>query len=281
VGYSFSASLRQASVHGPEQLITVDLRTFRRSEFYNIIFRALGYDDFIRLVVRDAGPALGAVSLHRSLGDPPFTLEDKRRLTGLESFLAHALTDSGASGAALVESGTPGLIIADPAGKPIYSSAEGRRLLLLATHPHTKPSAAMRRTAALPPALVRLCRNLGRVFSGDSSASAPVHHHRNVWGGFSFRAHWLEAAGPGARLIGITISHREPLPVKLMRNLKPLPLSRRQSEVCLLMAMGSSYDQIAQRLGISKHTAIAHGRWIYDKLDVHNRAELVSRLLSG
>jgi DNA-binding CsgD family transcriptional regulator len=282
VGYSFSDSLRsQLSVHGPEQLLTVDLTTFRRSEFYNIILRALGYDDFIRLVVRDAGLALGAVSLHRSPGDPRFTLEDKRRLAGLESFFAHALTDSGASAAALVESGTLGLIIADPAGKPIYSSAEGRRLLLLATHPHTKPSAAMRRTAGLPPALVRLCRNLGRVFSGDSSASAPVQHHRNVWGGFSFRAYWLEAAGPGARLIGITVSHREPLPVKLMRNLKPLPLSRRQSEVCLLMAMGSSYDQIAQRLGISKHTAIAHGRWIYDKLDVHNRTELVSRLLSG
>ncbi len=32
---------------------------------------------------------------------------------------------------------------------------------------------------------------------------------------------------------------------------------------------------------ISKHTAIAHGRWIYNKLDVHNRAELVSKLLSN
>ena len=36
-----------------------------------------------------------------------------------------------------------------------------------------------------------------------------------------------------------------------------------------------------KRLGISRHTAIAHGRWIYHKLDVHNRAELVNRLLLG
>jgi DNA-binding CsgD family transcriptional regulator len=45
------------------------------------------------------------------------------------------------------------------------------------------------------------------------------------------------------------------------------------------MAMGCSYDQIAQKLGISKHTAIAHSRWIYNKLDVHNRAELINKLL--
>ena len=38
--------------------------------------------------------------------------------------------------------------------------------------------------------------------------------------------------------------------------------------------------EIAERLSISRHTAIAHGRWIYTRLDVHNRSELVSRLLA-
>jgi DNA-binding CsgD family transcriptional regulator len=279
IGYSFSDSLRQRSVHGLEEIASVDLAAFRRSEFYNVIFRPLGYDDFIRLVVRAPGRIFGAVSPHRSPGERRFTPEDRRRLAGLESFLAHAFADERASSAALVESGAIGLIIADSAGRPVYFSGEGRRLLFLATHPRTEPCASVRRGASLPPALVRLCRTLGRVFSDDPSAAAPVHHHRNVWGGFSFRAHWLEAAGPGARLIGITVSHQEPLPVKLTHNLQHLALSRRQSEVCLLLAMGSSYDQIANKLGISKHTAIAHGRWIYDKLDVHNRAELINRLL--
>jgi DNA-binding CsgD family transcriptional regulator len=47
------------------------------------------------------------------------------------------------------------------------------------------------------------------------------------------------------------------------------------------MASGASNESIAQRLGISRHTAKEHGRWIYNKLDVHNRAELVAKLLSG
>ena len=66
-----------------------------------------------------------------------------------------------------------------------------------------------------------------------------------------------------------------------MRSVKRLPLSRRQAQVCMLMASGASNEKIAEQLGISAHTAIAHGRWIYNKLDVHNRAELVSKLLSN
>jgi len=59
-----------------------------------------------------------------------------------------------------------------------------------------------------------------------------------------------------------------------------LPLSRRQAEVCILVANGTSVDNIASQLGISKHTAVAHGRWIYNRLDVHNRTELANKLLS-
>ncbi len=68
--------------------------------------------------------------------------------------------------------------------------------------------------------------------------------------------------------------------MKLVRRVGELPLSSRESEVCLLMAYGESNEEIAERLGISRHTAIAHGRWIYNKLDVHNRAELVQKLLT-
>ena len=66
----------------------------------------------------------------------------------------------------------------------------------------------------------------------------------------------------------------------IMRGIESLPLTRRQSQVCRMSANGASYAEIAKQLGISKHTAIAHARWIYDKLDVHNRSELINRLVS-
>ena len=66
--------------------------------------------------------------------------------------------------------------------------------------------------------------------------------------------------------------------MRLVRGVSKLNLSKRQSEVCLLLANGASYETIAEQLAISKHTAIAHGRWIYTRLDVHNRSELIDKL---
>ena len=119
------------------------------------------------------------------------------------------------------------------------------------------------------------------VFSDAAAGAAPTCHHANVWGGFTFRAQWLEKDDPASGLIAITISHKVPLPIRLMRSVQKLPLSRRQAEVCLLMATGASNEAVAEQLGISKHTANEHSRWIYSKLDVHSRAELVTKLLTA
>jgi DNA-binding CsgD family transcriptional regulator len=279
---SFAGSMkRERGVTASDSNARIDMNAIRRTDLYNAILRPLGYDGFARLVVREKDRPLGGLVLWRAPGESGFKPEDKRRLAGLEAFLAHALSAPSALDAPLVDSGRLGFIVANTAGKPIYSSAEGRRLLFLATHPRVEPSAEMRRLAALPPALVRLCRDLAKIFAGDPLAAAPVQHHRNVWGGFTFRGHWLEGDDPASGLVGIAVGYEEPLPIKLMRSLARQPLSRRQAEVCLLMATGSSYESIARQLGISRHTAISHSRWIYDKLDVHNRAELINRLLSS
>jgi len=128
---------------------------------------------------------------------------------------------------------------------------------------------------------VRLCSGLAAIFAGASTASAPAWKHRNVWGGFSFRAQWLEVADAPGGLVGITTTRQEPLPLRLLRGLDTTALSGRQRQIALLLADGMSHAQIAQQLAISHHTAIAHGRRIYEKLDVHNRAGLVTRLLAS
>ena len=74
------------------------------------------------------------------------------------------------------------------------------------------------------------------------------------------------------------VTHKVPLPMTLTRSVGASAQSR-QAEVCVLMATGLKRE-IAERLGISRHTAKEHGRWIYNKLDVHNRTELVSKILS-
>jgi DNA-binding CsgD family transcriptional regulator len=238
--------------------------------------------NFLRLFIRDgkSRSTLGCVVLSQSIGARPWTTEEKRRLARLEPFFAYALTASGGHDDRLADSGRSGVIIANPAGQPIHQSAGGRRLLFLAAYPKVAPGIEVSQVPVLPDRVVRICRNLSRATAGDADASVPVYHHRNVWGGFRFRAEWLDGNDPASGLIAITVTHQVPLSIMLTRNVERLPLTGRQAEVCVLMATGYSHEKIAERLGISKHTANQHGRWIYQKLDVHNRAELVGKILS-
>jgi DNA-binding CsgD family transcriptional regulator len=247
---------------------------------YNLTQRDVGYDhNFLRLIVRQGERVLGGVRLWRSLGKGAWSAEEKDRLAGLEPFFVHALTIHDAGETTLVEGRETGLIVADTAGKVVYLTTAGKRLLFLATHPRNGPGADFRRIDLLPPRLVSLCRNLARVFANDPVAPAPSYFCRNIWGGFSFRAQWLEGVDSESGLVAITVSHHEPLPIRLIRNAERLPLSRRQAEISVLMAEGFSHEKIAARLGISRHTVNEHSRWIYNRLDVHNRAELTNKLL--
>jgi DNA-binding CsgD family transcriptional regulator len=281
-GVAFSeASRTQFGVHDRRMAVDADEATFQRSDYYNLIIRPAGYNDnFLRLYFRDHGRVLGGVNLWRSKTAFDWTAEEKRRLASLYSFFVHALTGHGDGEAPLVDSGESGLIVATADGRPVHLSAEGRRLLFLATHPRSIADTATSRPVVLPPAVAALCRNLSAIFSDDAVAAAPIHRLANVWGGFSFRAEWLDQDRPGSGLVGITLSRKLPMPIRLVRSVRNLSLSPRQTEVCVLMASGASNEAIAERLGISRHTAGEHARWIFNKLDVHSRAELVSRLLS-
>lgn len=50
-------------------------------------------------------------------------------------------------------------------------------------------------------------------------------------------------------------------------------LTAREREVAELLARGRSNGEVAQRLGISKHTARHHTESVFAKLGVHSRAE--------
>jgi DNA-binding CsgD family transcriptional regulator len=280
-GHSFAAAMAQAGVHDLESSTRLDERAFSRTDMYNLILRPTGHGpNYMRMTIRERGRGLGLIKVYREPTDRNFSQHDKQRLARLEGFFAQALSAPVPVDAGLVETGRAGQIIANMDGKPLYFSDAGRRLLLLASHTHDPPSSDFGPVLTLPPPVVRLCRNVARVVSDDLDASAPTYHCRNLWGGFTFRGQWLSSEGAQASgLVAITITHQEPKAVRLLRRIGEMPLSARESEVCVLLAGGVSFEAIADRLGISRHTAIAHGRAIYGKLEVHSRTELLSRLL--
>ena len=193
-GFAFSDVARtQVGPQDFRSTVSVDQTTFHRSDLYNLVIRPAGNDsNFLRFHFRDGGRVLGGLTMWRSTGASEWTAEEKRRLVSLESFFIHALTARDSSETALVDSDAIGLVIANTAGKPLYFSAEGRRLLYLATSLQGSAGTLANRSTVLPTPVVQLCRSLFQIFSDDTSASAPIYHHSNAWGGFTFRAQWLD-----------------------------------------------------------------------------------------
>ncbi|QEA38848.1 helix-turn-helix transcriptional regulator [Pistricoccus aurantiacus] len=268
-----------------EDRLKSDRRSYYRHDYYNLFLRPANLHQGLNVVVREAGVALGGFGLHRTERDPEFSFEQARPLERLMPFVAHALTAAPRSEASLMDTEREGLIVVDLEGRICHLSKEARRLLIMATRPVISwrtHSAELR----LPFPVIRLCRRLYRVFSrGTLERTPPVYHHRNELGGFVFRAYWLNNDGlhqpspEPASLIGVHLRFQEPLTVRILRRLGAMPaLSRRQMQICLLLAMDVSNEQIAARMNMSKHTVVTHTRRIYDKLDVGSRSQLLAKI---
>jgi len=64
---------------------------------------------------------------------------------------------------------------------------------------------------------------------------------------------------------------------KRLRQLEEYNLTRREKEILLLLIDGKSYKVIADECGISMQTLFTHIRNIYNKLNIHSRAEIAAK----
>lgn len=209
----FSQALR--CEHGVKEIaeyVAVSRQAFYRHDFYNLILRPLNYHHFLRTVVREQGRALGLLYLCRAEGEADFSPEDKKHCAGLLPFISHALAGSEDPQSLLVDSDEEGLVIVDLMGRIQHLSTGAYKLLYLVAHPviSVKGGVDLTGDPILPEGARQLCDRLVKMFAGQTvDTGSPVWHCRNRWGGFRFRAHWLNNYAPeSAPLIGITIKPR-------------------------------------------------------------------------
>lgn len=252
---------------------------FDQTDFYNLCWRPLDQHHVLQGLVRHNGALEGALSLFRPRSQRPFNAAEKIRFERLLPYVEHALRGCCDAPVEHADSGPTGLLILDQAGSAVYLSDSARNLLRFAMYPLFPVGGKNHfQNGGVPPELAELCRNLQDVFHGKA-APPPVWIHTNPRGRFVFRAYWLDRQGPDpGGMIGVTVEHREPSVLRILRGMRDLPLSPVQREVCLLLAQNHSQESITQRLNIRPTTVKDHVRKLYDKLDIHGRDELLPRL---
>ncbi|MEQ1559559.1 MAG: helix-turn-helix transcriptional regulator [Methyloglobulus sp.] len=268
------------SCYKQQQVITHEIYSgfkFYGSDFYHLVWIPCEHHYFFQVPVFQNHTLVEIVWLFRSRSHEPFTVADQKLGVQLSPYIAHALQKRTDTDTNYVNSGHSSLLVTDSHGAIIYLGREAQRLLTLATQ-LTSYRLGMSSPFKLPPALLKLCRNLDSIFRGKE-ALPPVYTITNPSGRFIFRAYWLDKQNkePGG-LIGIMIEHQEPLSLHLLRNLQQEPLSVTQREVALMLALGHSHVHIGQHLHIKLTTVRDHIQKIHTKLDIHNSDELKSHL---
>ena len=284
---SFRRAFRERAEAPDGVVATTADSELRKTGYYNEILKRLDAHHVLYGIVREQGDALGQLSLYRPADAPAFTQRERSDLASVMRYVAHGVAGGeGRSEAqapmAFEDSEDEAMLVTDRQGVIRHASEKGRRMLLLATtseiNPASLKSAVNERATRT---LRELCGKLQGVAQGED-ASPPVITAETRWGRFILRAYWLvdDLQAEGA-LIGVRIQRQQPMILRFIQAMSRLPLSSQQREIALMIAQGRSNQEIADGLGITGNTVAYHIKQIFLKLDVHDRAGAVAKIVSG
>ena len=215
---------------------------------------------------------IGQLSLYRGVDDAPFTSVDADALRDVMHYLGRALLAS-----PYVQVTAPSeqvaeeaMAVLDEAGELLFADDAWMRLSRLARGEPISP----RESRDEPKALREFLRG---VVIAARSAKKSLHVVSSPWGQFAFRHHALDDA-VGGKATALVVSRLATEPVRLTEGASRLDLSAQQREVALMVALGMTNAEMAEKLGVSVNTAGYHVKQVFVKLGVHDRAD-VARLL--
>ncbi|MBD9356154.1 helix-turn-helix transcriptional regulator [Methylomonas albis] len=252
---------------------------FYSTDMYNVVYSRFDMHHVLWMPTLCVGKPNGILRLYRPKTHKPFDRNDQVLVSQLLPYLTHALRAVNDDRPSYNKEATSGMIIMNAHGRLLFMSPEAKKLLNLAYSP-TLTEHHDSEKDVLMARLAQLCRDLKVIYRGQNAAP-PNYRHVGANGQFLFRAYWLDQENSDAEgLVGLTIEHREPLKLKVLRCMQQIPLSPTQKDVAMLLSQGVSFEQIGQRLNIKPTTVKDHVGKIYTKLDIHQRDEVLPRLLA-
>ena len=266
------------------QWLRVEPRVYLKHDFFQYVIRPSQAHHQLHLRFNVNSDYFGLLTINRPQGEADFNSAELDTLQRLLPFMTHAFKDSDFPVSNSWMDAESGLILFDANGRIMHMDEIAEKILDYAlerrqqNRPHWR---VPRIDPLLPDILKTMTMNLHAIASGKANAEPPHIRRCNRWGHFEFRGRCLPAMCSDTDPIFVaTVQRLVPLPLKLALNLKRHTLSVREAQVALAEALGETHAKIAQKLYISERTVIGHTRKIYDKLEVTNRTELLTKLIN-
>lgn len=247
--------------------------------------QAPSYQHGLVAALRHKGRLMGLLCLHRSAEQRKFNTKDYESLTKIVPTMSQLLAGGSESLPGPTVLGVPGLMSVTCDGQILSLCPKARQLLFMVNLPVVDQNAIANGEMAQFVS-DELRAHLAAVDTAAHASDVEKHvqwRHRNNWGEFMFRAYRMQdndnAVGEVAYLVTVQLLH--PLAMSLVDKRKKLALTPKQLEICIPLVAGHTYDSIGVQQHISKHTVVSHVRTIFSKLEVRNRTELVTALISA
>lgn len=264
-GSTFRGDMRhQVRSRKLEDILQIPLSAFYETDIYRQMLAPWGIRDLARCVVTHDGQPLGGLVIFRGEGAPAFTRTELRTIDLCADLVGRLLQCAASPVVPLVDEFEPGMAEIDRRGDLLCATPTFRVHLAMQNQAGPGHHPANFDFRILP----EVSRAAAKLRNGPETVTAD-----GVWG--SFRT-TLEKLVDSER---IAVVSRRSIPAGLMmfRRTVGQPLSTRQRQVACALAEGDSFCDMAERWKISRSSIITHANFLYHKLGVAGKAELMNR----
>lgn len=251
---------------------------YRLKRHYQKIFFAVGYHKSLFCPVVVEENLLGYLVINRTHHQPNFTDEEKHSLSIITEILSAGMSKPEVKD---YYNFTPvtnsGLVIINLRADVMQCCPTGINLLTLALQ--NKSNQFLNKKPENLANVPNIFQIIANTLSKDPVRTSNFILE-SAWGQFAFYAHPLvDEEGQRETHVCLNINWLTPIPLKMYQNIGVLNLTPRQQIISLLYAAGDPTKLIAQKLKLSLYTVKEHIQNIFERLDIHTRADLMQRII--
>lgn len=251
-----------------------ELATSALKRFYRRAFFPCGYHHTLLIpIAHHQDKSKGFLLINRSRHQQPFSKAELAQAQEIKTLVEEGLAKKTPSWQMTTTGWQSGLIIVDETAELLQCCPTGINLLALATQRKTGQLGHHRlMDVRAVPGMYQLIQN--QLSMDNPSDNSLIIH--SLWGEFHVSAYpVIDEIGNRAPQVHLNISWQVPFSLKLFHNIRYLDLTPRQEMIALLYASGEPTKTIASLFGLSLYTVKEHVHNIFDKLQIHTRAELI------